>query len=295
MILRQNAPYIPRVTVIEPSRGFLRIDFRELWDCRDLLFFLAWRDISVRYKQTALGAAWIVIQPLINMLLFFVFFGKLAGIGPDSTAPYAIWSFAGQLSWQYFERAFNNSANSLVTNANLLTKVYFPRLIIPLSSVIPAIVDFFVSFAVFGLFMGYYIFIQPGRIFPTWHIVFLPVFLLLALLTALGVGLWLSALSVQFHDIQYVVPFIIRIWLFASPVIYPVSRVPAKWQMLYALNPIVTVIEGFRWSLYRPAAFNAPQPSLVMLLCVSTAMAAVMIFSGICFFKQVEKRFADVV
>jgi len=294
MILRQNAPYIPRVNVIEPSHGFMRIDFRELWECRDLLFFLAWRDISVRYKQTVLGATWIVIQPLINMVLFFFVFGKLAGLGPDSTAPYAIWSFAGQLSWQYFERAFNNSANSLVTNTNLLTKVYFPRLIIPLSSVIPAIVDFFVSFAVFVLIMGYYMLIQPGRIFLTWHIVFLPVFLLLALLTALGVGLWLSALSVQFHDVPYVIPFIARVWMFASPVIMPVSKVPAQWQTLYALNPMVSVIEGFRWSLYTPAAFYAPQPSLFHLLGISTAMALVMIFSGTCFFKQVEKRFADV-
>jgi len=274
-------PPVP-VTVIRPSRGWVALKLRELWEYRELLYFLAWRDVSVRYKQTVLGAAWAIIQPFFTMIVFSIFFGRLAEI-PSDGVPYPVFSYTALLPWQYFSTAMTNSSNSLVGSANLLSKVYFPRLVIPIASILPAVVDFVIAFVVLlGLMLFY-------GIMPTWNVIWLPLFLLLALVTALGVGLWLSAMNVQYRDIRYTVPFLIQFWMFASPVAYPSSMVPERWRALYALNPMVGVIEGFRWALL--GTDTAPGP----LVAVSAVMALVLLVSGAFYFRRMEKTFADVV
>jgi len=270
------------VTIIEPSRGWISLKLKELIEYRDLLFFLAWRDISVRYKQTVLGAAWAIIQPFFSMVVFSLFFGRLAKI-PSDGVPYPIFSYAAMLPWQYFATATTNSSNSLVGSSNLLTKVYFPRLVIPLASVLPAMIDFAIAFVVLLGMMVYY------GIAPTWHLCFLPLFLLLALVTALGVGLWLSAMNVQYRDIRYAVPFLVQFWMFASPVTYPSSLVPEQWRALYGMNPMASVIEGFRWALLNTG--TAPGP----MTAVSVAAALALLVSGAYYFRRMEKTFADVV
>jgi len=270
------------VTIIEPSRGWLSLNLRELWEYRDLLFFLAWRDISVRYKQTVLGAAWAIIQPFFSMVVFSLFFGRLAKI-PSEGVPYPIFSYAALLPWHYFATAMASSSDSLIGSQNLLTKVYFPRLVIPLASVIPAMVDFAIAFVVLLGMMLFY------RIVPTWNIVWLPAFLLLALVTALGVGLWLSAMNVKYRDIRYAVPFLVQFWMFASPVTYPSSLVPETWRALYGLNPMAGVIEGFRWALL--GTQTAPGP----MTAVSALAALLLLLSGAFYFRRMEKTFADVV
>jgi len=270
------------VTIIEPSRGWISLKLKELIEYRDLLFFLAWRDVSVRYKQTVLGAAWAIIQPFFSMVVFSLFFGRLAKI-PSDGLPYPIFSYAAMLPWQYFATATTSSSNSLVGSSNLLTKVYFPRLVIPLASVLPAMIDFAIAFVVLLGMMVYY------GIAPTWNLLFLPLFLLLALVTALGVGLWLSAMNVQYRDIRYAVPFLVQFWMFASPVTYPSSLVPEPWRALYGINPMASVIEGFRWALLGSA--TAPGP----MTAVSVAAALVLLVSGAYYFRRMEKTFADVV
>ena len=270
------------ITVIEPSRGWVSIKFHELWRYRDLLFFLAWRDISVRYKQTLLGAAWAIIQPFFSMVVFSLFFGRLAGI-PSDGVPYPIFSYAAMLPWTYFSTAMGNSSNSLVGSANLLTKVYFPRLVIPLASVVPALVDFAIAFLVLLGMMLFY------RVAPTWNVLWLPAFLLLALVTALGVGLWLSAMNVQYRDVRYAVPFLVQFWMFASPVTYPSSIVPEQWRTLYGLNPMAGVIEGFRWALL--GTETSPGP----IIAASSTAALLLLVSGAFYFRRMEKTFADVV
>ncbi len=274
-------PPVP-VTVIRPSRGWVALKLRELWEYRELLYFLAWRDVSVRYKQTVLGAAWAIIQPFFTMIVFSIFFGRLAEI-PSDGVPYPVFSYTALLPWQYFSTAMTNSSNSLVGSANLLSKVYFPRLVIPIASILPAVVDFVIAFVVLLALMLFY------GIMPTWNVIWLPLFLLLALVTALGVGLWLSAMNVQYRDIRYTVPFLIQFWMFASPVAYPSSMVPERWRALYALNPMVGVIEGFRWALL--GTNTAPGP----LVAVSAVMALVLLVSGAFYFRRMEKTFADVV
>ena len=227
---------------ITPPSRWWTIPFSELWEYRELLYFFVWRDIKIRYKQTAIGAAWAVLQPFLTMLVFTLIFGKLAHI-PSDGLPYAIFYYSALLPWMYFAAALQNATNTIVENQRLITKVYFPRLALPLSSVLSGLVDFGVSFLMFIAMMVYY------RIRPTAAILWLPVFLLLAILTALGVGLWLSALNAIYRDVRYVLPFLVQFWLFASPVVYPSSLVPAKWRWLYGLNPMAGVIEGFRWSL----------------------------------------------
>jgi lipopolysaccharide transport system permease protein len=268
--------------VIEPANRWLDLRIRDVWEYRELLFFLAWRDISVRYKQTVLGAAWAVIQPFFNMIVFTLFFGEFAGI-PSNGVPYPVFSFAGLLAWQYFATAVDQSSNSLVGNSNLVSKVYFPRLLIPLSSLLPGLVDFCIAFVLMiGMMIVY-------GIAPTWNLLWLPVFLLLALVTALGTGLWLSALNVQYRDIRYIIPFLTQLWLFASPVAYPSSIIPEKWRLLYGLNPMASVIEGFRWALL--GTNTAPGP----MVFASAACALLLAISGLLYFRKMEQVFADMV
>lgn len=271
-----------RPIIIEPEKRWVALELREIWDYRELLFFLMWRDIKVRYKQTALGAAWAVIQPLFLMLVFSLFFGRLAKV-PSDGLPYPIFVYAALLPWQLFAFALSESSNSLVSNERLVTKVYFPRLVIPAASILAGLVDFAISFCVLLLMMAYY------RITPTLAIVLLPFFILVALTTALGAGLWLSALNVQYRDVRYTLTFLTQLWLFLTPVSYPSSLVPEKWKFLYGLNPMVGVIEGFRWVLLG----NAPPPA--SLLVASFAAVLLLFVGGLYYFRRMEQRFADIV
>lgn len=267
---------------IEPPKGWASIGLRELWDYRELLYFLTWRDVKVRYKQTALGAAWAIIQPLFMMLVFSLFFGRLAKI-PSDGIPYPIFTFCALLPWQLFAHALTESSNSLVANERLITKVYFPRLVVPMAAVLGGLVDFTVAFAILLVMMFYY------GIVPSWAIVTLPGFILLAVMTALGVGLWLSALNVKYRDVRYTINFLIQFWLFATPVAYPSSLVPAKWRALYGLNPMAGVVEGFRWALLGKT--EAPGA----MLWVSVAVVIVILIGGLYYFRRMEQEFADVV
>ena len=270
------------VVRIEPSRGWISLKLRELWEYRELLYFLAWRDIKVRYKQTVLGAAWAIIQPFFTMVVFSIFFGRLAGI-PSDGVPYPIFSFAALVPWTFFANSLNQSSNSLVNNANLIQKVYFPRLAVPIASVVSGLVDFVLAFLVLLAMMLYY------DMVPTLNAIWLPAFFLLALITALGVGLWLSAMNVRYRDIRYTVPFVAQFWMFATPVAYPSSLLSEPWRTLYGLNPMVGVIEGFRWGLL--GTNTAPGPIVAM----SSLMAVALLIGGAFYFRRVEKTFADVV
>lgn len=291
---------------LQPSRGWVAIPFREMWDYRELLFFLTWRDIVVRYKQTLLGVAWAIIQPFTTMVVFSIFFGGLAGV-PSGGIPYPIFSFAALVPWTFFANGLSASSNSLVGSANLLKKVYFPRLIIPVSSVLSGFPDFALSFLVLLAMMLIY------GLYPSLaSILWLPFFLVLALITALGVGLWLSALNVQYRDVRYVVPFLVQIWLFATPVAYASSMLEEPWRTLYGLNPMVGVVEGFRWVLlsnsasspfaalglerlgFHLAPMGAGSPPGPMVI-ISAVVALVLLFSGALYFRRTEKTFADVV
>lgn len=275
------------LTVIRPARGWSSINLNDLWVYRELVYFLTWRDIKVRYKQAVLGIGWAIFQPLLSMVIFTVIFNRFLGVQPDQGIPaefYPIFSFAALLPWQFFQGALQRSSLSLVANANLLTKIYFPRLIIPISAVAAGLVDFLFSFVVLvGLMLFYGV---PFTVRLLW----LPLFLLLALLAALAVGLWLSALNVLYRDIQHMVPFLITAWMYASPVVYPIDviNVGQFWQVLYALNPMVGVIQGFRWAL-----FGTNPPDLMML--TSALVVLVLLISGLFFFRRMERKFADMV
>jgi len=271
----------PKV-IIKPSQGWFNLHLNDLWHYRELLYFLTWRDIKVRYKQTVLGAAWAIIQPFLTMVVFTLFFGKLAKI-PSEGVPYPLFSYAGLLPWTFFAQAVNQSSDSLVGNANLITKVYFPRLVVPLSAGLAPLVDFCIAFVVLIGMMFYY------QIFPTGTLVWLPAFLLLAFATSLGVGLWLSALNVQYRDVRYTVPFLTQLWLFATPVIYPSGAVHGPWRIILGLNPMTGVVEGFRWSLLGIGA--APGAMIYM----SMGVALLLIFTGLMYFGRMEKTFADIV
>ncbi|HEX5760498.1 MAG TPA: ABC transporter permease [Thermoanaerobaculia bacterium] len=270
------------VTLLRPSRGWVSLDLGELWRYRELLFFLVWRDVKVRYKQTALGAAWAILQPLATMVVFTIFLGRLAGV-PSDGLPYPIFSFAGLVPWTFFAQGLNQSANSLVGNQNLITKVYFPRLAIPLAAVLSGIVDFLLAFAVLVGMMLFYGMPLTGRI------LWLPPLLLLGLATSLGVGLWLSALNVQFRDVRYIVPFLTQIWLFVTPIAYSSSLLAEPWRTVYGVNPMAGVVEGFRWALLGTG--NPPGP----MLAVSTAAALVLLAGGALYFRRMEKTFADLI
>jgi lipopolysaccharide transport system permease protein len=271
----------PPVIVIRPLSGLVPIDFKELYAYRELLTTFVMRDIRVRYKQTVLGAAWAIIQPFFMMVVFTLFFGRLAKISSEGI-PYPIFSYAALLPWTLFAEGLSRSTNSMVTNSSIMTKVYFPRLVLPIAGVISPLMDFFIAFVILLGMMIYYGYA------PTVNILLLPVFILFAIVTALGVGLWLSALNVQYRDFQYTLPFIIQIWLFASPVVYPSSLLPEPYRMIYGLNPMAGVIEGFRWAL-----LGTTPPSSLML--VSILVVVMILISGAFYFKRMEKIFADVV
>jgi lipopolysaccharide transport system permease protein len=274
--------------VIEASAGRLSVALRDLWAYRELLYFLVWRDIKVRYKQTALGAAWAILQPLLTAAVFTILFGRLAGI-PSEGLPYPLFAYGGLLAWTFFAQGLTQSAASLVGSANLITKVYFPRLVIPIGAVLAGLVDLLVALPVLGLLLAWY-----GRS-PGPELVYFPAFLLLALLTVAGAGIWLAALNVEFRDVRYVVPFLVQLWMFVTPVIYPTSTVVRELERLglpgwvAGLNPMAGVVEGFRWSL-----LGAPSPS-AGLVAASTITAVALAFSGTLYFRHVERSFADVV
>lgn len=268
--------------VIEPRRRLLDLDLQSVWRYRELLFFLVWRELKLRYRQTAIGAGWVVIQPLTTMIVFTAVFGNFAKI-PSDGLPYPIFSYAALLPWNLFASSLNRGGDSVVGNSNLVSKIYFPRLILPLSGVLSPMVDFAVGFVILvGMMIWFGISPGPG-------ILALPLFILLAVLTALAVSLWLSALNVQYRDVRHTIPFLVQIWLFTSPVAYPVSLVPEKWRLLYSLNPMVGVIEGFRWALLR-----SESPNFGVIL-VSTAVVMLLLFGGVVYFKRMEKIFADIV
>jgi lipopolysaccharide transport system permease protein len=273
-----------RLVVYERKRGWAALDLRELWRYRDLLYFLVWRDVLVRYKQAVFGIAWVILQPFLTMVVFTVIFNQVLGVkSPDPNLPYAVFSFSGLLPWQFFAGAIARSGVSLVGNSVLLTKVYFPRLAIPLSAILAGLVDLGISFLVLiGLMAAY------GMV-PTWQIVFLPLFVLLALAAALAVGLWLSALNVLYRDVAYVIPFLVQLWMFVSPVIYPIDKIPpGPLRYAFALNPMTGVIGGFRWAL-----LGQEFPGNYLL--TSTAIVVVLLVGGLFFFKRMERVFADVV
>lgn len=276
---RENARAFVR---IKPAKGWVPLKLDELWEYRELLYFLMWRDIKVRYKQTALGAAWAIIQPFFTMVIFSLFFGKLAKI-PSDGIPYPIFSYTALVPWMFFANGLTQATNSLVGSANLIQKVYFPRLAIPISAVLSGAVDFALAFVVLLVMMLFF------RIVPTINVLWLPLFFLLALVTSLGVGLWLAALNVEYRDVRYVVPFITQTWMFATPIAYPSSLLSEPWRTLYGLNPMVGVVEGFRWALL--GTNTAPKPIIV----VSALAALLLLFSGAFYFRRTEKTFADVV
>ena len=267
---------------IRPSHGWVIPELRDLWEYRELLYFLVWRDVKVRYKQTALGVAWVVLQPLATTLMFTVIFGNLAKI-PSENMPYAVFSLAGLVPWNFFAGALSRGGVSLVGSAHLISKVYFPRLVIPVASVLGGLVDLAI---VFALLLGLMLFFG---IVPTAAIVTLPLFLLLALATALGVSLWLAALNVQYRDVGYLIPFLAQLWMYATPVVYPASMIPEQWRILYGLNPMTGVVEGFRWALFGTG--QAPG----LMLAVSVLTVSVLLVSGAFFFQRMEETFADVV
>lgn len=270
------------ITVIKPASGWSPINFQELWVFREILLFLVVRDIKVKYKQTYLGIAWAILQPIANMIVFTLFFGKLAKI-PSDGLPYPVFTFTALLPWTYFQTAVNFSSTSLVANQQLISKIYFPRLLLPASSTVAALVDLFISSLFLFVLMGYY------GLYPTIHIVWVPLFILLALIAALGVGLWLSSINVKYRDVQYTIPFLVQLWLFLTPVVYPASMIPEKYKVLYGLNPMVAVIEGFRWAIV-----DKPFPQTSMMIC-SICVSLILLISGAYYFKRTERYFADVV
>jgi homopolymeric O-antigen transport system permease protein len=271
-----------KYTLIQPSKGLFQLDLKSMWHAREMLYFLVWRDVILRFKQTVIGAAWVIVQPLINMIIFTVIFSKLAKI-PSDGIPYPLFAFSALLPWTYFSQALTRCASSVVTNTGLVTKIYFPRLLIPLAASLAPAVDFLFSFLVLLLLMAWY------KIALTWGLLALPLFLVLAIVAALAVGLWLAALNVRYRDVGNIIPFLIQVWMYASPVAYPVSVVPEKWRLLYALNPMAGVIEGFRWAL-----LGKDRPDF-MMMGMSFGVVTGLLFAGVVYFRRMEQTFADVI
>jgi lipopolysaccharide transport system permease protein len=278
----EDEPRVPEGFTRLGSRGGSGLRLGELWAYRELLYFLVWRDIKVRYKQTALGAAWVIIQPLLTMVVFTLFFGNLAKV-PSDGIPYPLFAFAGLVPWTLFAYSLTESSGSLVSNQNLITKVYFPRLIIPLASVLAGLVDFAISFSVLLLLMFYY------GVVPTVFVLTVPLFVVLAVLAALSVGIWLSALNVEYRDVRYTIPFLTQLWMFVTPLAYASSLIPERWRLVYGLNPMAGVVEGFRWALLGKT--SAPG----FLLAASVPVVVVLLVGGAYYFRRMEKTFADVV
>jgi lipopolysaccharide transport system permease protein len=278
----KSDPFRSSPLIIRPSLGWVPLNLGALWEYRELLYFLVWKDLKVRYKQTVLGIVWVLLQPSFITLAFSIFFGRLAGV-PSDGIPYPLFAYCGLLPWQLFVHALTNSGNSLVANERLITKVYFPRLVIPLSAALSGLVDFVFGFAVLAGMMAYY------KIVPTFAIWSMPGFVLMAVASAVGVGLWLSALNVQYRDVRYTLPFITQLWFFVSPVAYPSSLVPEKWRVLYGLNPMAGVVEGFRWAMLGKT--EAPGP----WMAVSAIATLVLLIGGLYYFRRTEKTFADLV
>jgi lipopolysaccharide transport system permease protein len=276
-----GSPDLPEI-VVEPAHGWFALELGDLWRYRELLFFLTWRDIKVRYKQTLLGASWAILQPLLTMVLFSVVFGYFAGL-PSEGVPYPVFTLTALLPWQLFAYALNQSSTSLIADKNLITKIYFPRLVIPISSVLSALLDFAIaSLLLAGMLLIY-------RIPLTWRVLTLPLWVAFALMTAVAVGLWLSALNVQYRDVRYTLPFLTQFWMYATPIAYSLSIVPEQWRWLYSLNPMTGVVEGFRWALLgtqSPATWPALFSALLVLL---------LFLGGLVYFKRMEDGFADVV
>jgi lipopolysaccharide transport system permease protein len=279
---KADADLAPPVVRIEPSRGWAALDLAELWRSRELLYFLIWRDVKVRYKQTALGAAWAILQPVATMAVFSLFFGGLAKV-PSDGVPYPLFSLAALVPWTFFSQGVIQSANSLVGSQNLLQKVYFPRLVIPAAAVLSGGVDFVIAFLVLLGMMAFY------GVAPTAQVVWLPLLVLLALVTSLGVGLWLAVLNVYFRDVRYLVPFLVQMWLFITPIAYPSSLLHEPWRTVYGLNPMAGVVEGFRWALLGVATPPGP------MLAASSLAALALLAGGILYFRRMERTFADVV
>jgi lipopolysaccharide transport system permease protein len=279
MITRTQTP----VTYLKPPRGWAALNLRDLWLYRELVYFMTWRDLKVRYKQTLLGAFWAVLRPVLSMVVFSIFFGGLAKM-PSDGVPYPIFSFTALLPWELFSTALSVASRSLVQNSHMITKVYFPRVILPLSSILAGLVDFGIAFLVLLGMMVFY------KVTPTPAVWALPLFLILALITALGIGLWLSALNVLYRDVGYITPFLTQFWLFITPITYPASMIPEKWRIIYGLNPMTGVVEGFRWALLGVQA-SAPGP----MLWVSVGVAIILLVSGMFYFRRMERLFADMV
>ncbi len=272
---------MPRVIVIKPPHGWTALNLRDLWNYRELIGFMTWRDIIVRYKQTLLGVLWAILRPVLTMVVFSLIFGGLAKL-PSDDIPYPIFSFAAILPWELFSKALSDASRSLVQNSSMITKIYFPRMILPLASVISGLVDFMIAFIILIVMMLFY------RITPTSNIWMLPLFLILALATSLGVGLWLSAANVMYRDINYILPFITQLWLYITPVAYSNTLIPEQWQFVYAMNPMAGVVQGFRWVLL---GTEAPGN----LIWVSVGVAVIVLVTGLFYFKRMERQFADLV
>ena len=268
--------------ILEPRKGWVALRLSELWEYRELLYFLVWRDIKVRYKQTALGAAWAIIQPFFSMVVFSVFFGRLAKI-PSDGVPYPIFAFAALVPWAFFAHGLQSASDSIVGNSNLIKKIYFPRLVVPIAGVVSGLMDFAIAFVVLLGMMFYY------NMVPTLNVLWLPLFLLLTLITALGVGLWLSALNVKYRDVRYTLGFLTQLWMYATPIAYPSNLLGEPWKTVYGINPMAGVVEGFRWALLG----TATPPGFLAL--ISACVSVLILISGAYYFRRMESEFADVV
>jgi lipopolysaccharide transport system permease protein len=282
---RAHTSAVPSV-VIEPTRGWTSLRLREFWEFRELLYFLVWRDIKVRYKQTALGVTWIVLQPVVSIVVFSVLFGRLLSV-PSGDVPYPVFLYSALLPWSYFASSLTRCTGSVVSSRQVITKVYFPRMLIPVSAVLSGLVDFGVAFIVLGALMLYY------RITPTQEAVLLPGFLLLAMLTALGFGLWLSALNVRYRDVGYLVPFLVQTWMYLTPVVYAPTLIPEEYRWLVGLNPMASVVEGFRWALLGEYLPDASPPGPLFVL--SVAISLLVLLLGALYFRRTERVFADII
>ena len=274
----------PNTIYIKPSTGFAALNLRDLWMYRELVYFMVWREVKVRYKQTMLGAAWAIIQPVMNMIVFSVLFGGIAKLPTDGNIPYPIFTFTALLPWQLFVGALNQASRSLTANQNMVTKIYFPRLVLPLASILSGLVDFVIAFVILIGLMVYY------RVTPSINVIWaLPLLLLLAIVTALGVALWLSAVNVQYRDVNYALPFLTQFWFFITPVAYSSNLISAKWQLIYSINPMAGVVNGFRWALL--GVGNGPDAGL----WISAIVSVVFLISGLFYFRNMEKTFADTI